>query len=228
MSRSQKVLYPEKYAEFKKSEKYAIRKDQQIEANAAKTLCKETAGYICAICGGDAIDAHHVIPQELGGSNDQHNLICLCRKCHQQVHAGVYIIDPETKAISIGKVDIINDEKKPDYIKEFEKKIGAELYRKTGRYYAFINGVKTKFTAAEIKAEINYVPITTQKKLESAKKKQNVKERKLLAEYKQMLKECGAKRMWHDICRIINVWDTLDDMQKNHVFDVLNRFFSKD
>ncbi|MBR4123244.1 MAG: HNH endonuclease [Clostridia bacterium] len=228
MSRSQRILYKEKYDEYKQSEKYAIRNKQQVESNAAKTYCKELAGYICAICGGDALDAHHIIAQELGGSNEQSNLICLCRKCHQQVHSGVYIIDPETKVIDIGKVDEITDEKKPEYIKEFEKKIGTTVYRNTGRYYAFIDGVKTKFTAAEIKAAINYIPVSTQKKIAAAKKKQNVKERKILAEYKKMLKECGATRLWHDTCKVINVWDSLSDVQKNHIFEVLNRYFSKD
>lgn len=57
--------------------------------------------------------------------------------------------------------------------------------------------------------------------------KQNVKDRKLLEQYKQMFRENGNKRMWHQMCKVIKSWDTLDSIQKEHVFEVLHRFFSK-
>lgn len=57
--------------------------------------------------------------------------------------------------------------------------------------------------------------------------KQNIKDRKLLEQYKKMFKEAGNKGMWHQMCKVIKSWDTLDSIQKEHVFDVLHRFFSK-
>lgn len=228
MSRSQKDLYPAQYEEWKQSEKYRLINSLQREANLAKSMCKYKANYICEICGEEGKDGHHIIPQDLGGSNDQSNLVCLCRKCHQQVHKGVYIIDPTTKEITVGKVDNIEPDEKPEYVKEFEKKFNITIYRNTGKYYAFIGGVKTKFTAAEMKEAVGYVSATTQKKQKAKIKKQNVKDRKLLEQYKQMFKEAGNMAMWHEVCKVINAWDTLDTIQKDHIWDCLHRFFGGD
>lgn len=64
------------------------RNKNQVECNKAKKLCKELAGYTCKLCGSkEEIDAHHIIPLPLG-TNEQDNLICLCRSCHQKVHRG--------------------------------------------------------------------------------------------------------------------------------------------
>lgn len=57
--------------------------------------------------------------------------------------------------------------------------------------------------------------------------RQNVKDRKILNQYKQMLKEAGNKTMWHQLCKVYATWDRLDSIQKEHVFDVLHKFFSK-
>lgn len=57
--------------------------------------------------------------------------------------------------------------------------------------------------------------------------KQNVKDRKLLEQYKQMFKESGNKRMWHQMCKVIKAWDKLESLQKEHIFEVLHRFFSE-
>ena len=227
MSRSMKNLYPEQYEAWKQSENYKIIGRLQNEANKLKTACKEEANYICEICGAEALDAHHIIPLEEGGTNEKDNLICLCRTCHQRVHKGVYIVDPKTKKITVGKVDNIEPDKKPEYVKEFERKLNITIYRNTGKYYAFINGVKTQFTAAEMKEAVGYVPTATQKKLKAKVKQQNVKDRKLLAQYKQMFKEAGNSAMWHQMCKVINAWDDLEEVQKNHIFEVLHRFFSK-
>lgn len=58
-------------------------------------------------------------------------------------------------------------------------------------------------------------------------KKQSIKDRKLLEQYKLMFKEAGNKSMWHQMCKVINAWDTLEQVQKDHVFDTLHRFFDK-
>lgn len=58
-------------------------------------------------------------------------------------------------------------------------------------------------------------------------RKQAIKDRKLLEQYKLMFKEAGNKRMWHQMCKVINAWDTLADVQKEHIWDVLHRFFGR-
>ena len=56
-------------------------------------------------------------------------------------------------------------------------------------------------------------------------KRKSVKERKILNEWKKIFKEKGNTAMWHQICKIIKNWDTYTDMQKDHVFEVLEKTF---
>ena len=43
------------------------------------------AGKTCAVCGStENLELHHMIPLDLGGSNDEANLIILCKYCHFQ------------------------------------------------------------------------------------------------------------------------------------------------
>lgn len=59
-------------------------------------------------------------------------------------------------------------------------------------------------------------------------KKQSVKDRKLLEQYKLMFKEAGNKGMWKEMIKVIKAWDSLTDIQKNHVWEVLHKFFRKE
>jgi len=58
---------------------------------AQKRRIKEEAGFKCAVTNCNAtspLDIHHIVYQENGGSDDDHNLICLCKNCHGRVHNG--------------------------------------------------------------------------------------------------------------------------------------------
>ena len=55
----------------------------------------------------------------------------------------------------------------------------------------------------------------------------SVKDRKILEQYKQMFREAGNKDMWRQMIKVIKTWDTLEQIQKDHVFEVLHNFFSK-
>lgn len=57
-------------------------------------------------------------------------------------------------------------------------------------------------------------------------KKQSVKDIKILTQYKQMFRENGNKAMWHQVCSVINNWDSFDSKQKEHIFEVLTKHFS--
>ena len=58
-------------------------------------------------------------------------------------------------------------------------------------------------------------------------KKQSVKDRKLLEQYKIMFREAGNKDMWKQMIKVIKAWDSLEQIQKDHVFDTLHQFFNK-
>lgn len=46
----------------------------------------ERDGHVCQArdegCEGEAVEVHHIVPIELGGTNDNENLISLCEVCH--------------------------------------------------------------------------------------------------------------------------------------------------
>ena len=58
-------------------------------------------------------------------------------------------------------------------------------------------------------------------------KKQSIKDRKILEQYKIMFREAGNKNMWRQLIKVIKAWDSLEQIQKDHVFDTLHQFFNK-
>lgn len=71
----------------------------------AKSECRRLANYTCQLCHGEGLDAHHIIPVEEGGSDEQENLICLCRSCHQKVHKGTLIIIKDSNGYYTSKLN---------------------------------------------------------------------------------------------------------------------------
>lgn len=58
-------------------------------------------------------------------------------------------------------------------------------------------------------------------------KNESIKDRKILAQYKQIFKEAGNKTMWHEVCKVEKRWDSLNSIQKEHVFEVLHKLFAR-
>lgn len=232
-SRSLKDLYPEKYQEYLNSEARKYRNSIQTETQELSLMCKEQANYKCELCGYHALDAHHIIPLEEGGPNTLDNLVCVCRSCHRQIHKGVYKFNENLKKFQpvINPAHIVPDEEKPNYIRAFENMVGTTLYKNTSGYYAFVNDLKVKYDVKAIKAAVGYTEECNQAKAEEvarkAAKNQSIKDRQILEQYKQMFKEAGNKGMWHQMCKVIKAWDTLEDFQKDHVWEVLHKFFGR-
>ena len=40
----------------------------------------------CEFCGKDAEEVHHLTPRTCGGTNDEENLMSLCKHCHSLIH----------------------------------------------------------------------------------------------------------------------------------------------
>ena len=55
----------------------------------------------CEYCGKKAIDPHHIIYRSQGGSNEEENLIALCRKCHDDIKIRQKIAENPNKYIGI-------------------------------------------------------------------------------------------------------------------------------
>lgn len=221
MSRSLKNLYPEKYQQYKDSNYRGQHIDQPL-AREEKALCKQLANNKCSICGKVGLDAHHIIPLSEGGQHTQENLMCLCRSCHERVHKKVYIINPKTREISVNvELHAITEEDKQSYISEFEKLTGNILFKNTGGYYYFCGLNKIKITVAEIKKVVNYQSATELRGMLPSKK-QSIEERKILAEWKAYFKATNNKPMWHQLCKVIRVWDTLSVEKKEEIFKKLS------
>lgn len=60
---------------------------------SAKKLAAARDNDKCMRCAGPAVDVHHRKPRGMGGTSDPArntglaNLVCLCRPCHDYVHA---------------------------------------------------------------------------------------------------------------------------------------------
>jgi hypothetical protein len=55
-----------------------------------RIACLMRDGYRCRHCGQKncCLEAHHIVYREHGGKDTLANLLCLCQRCHHQVHAG--------------------------------------------------------------------------------------------------------------------------------------------
>lgn len=59
--------------------------------------------YTCQCCGKKhtRLEVHHIIYRSKGGTDDEKNLIALCKKCHDAVHAGILIITKMPKKLNL-------------------------------------------------------------------------------------------------------------------------------
>lgn len=59
--------------------------------------------YTCQYCGKKhtRLEVHHIIYRSKGGTDDEKNLIALCKKCHDAVHAGILIITKMPKKLNL-------------------------------------------------------------------------------------------------------------------------------
>lgn len=70
--------------------------ETMISANISKQKRRyiyRREGFQCALCGSTKyLQIHHLIHRSVGGSDHEHNLICLCADCHALAH-GINLFD---------------------------------------------------------------------------------------------------------------------------------------
>jgi len=60
-----------------------------------RAVVLERDKHQCRACGQKhGLDVHHVVMRSLGGSDDESNLLALCRDCHASVHGHVLVLRP--------------------------------------------------------------------------------------------------------------------------------------
>lgn len=64
-----------------KIQQEAYRKGRKM-AQANGNKCQQCG----KVCEKSELDCHHITPLSLGGTNDDDNLMLLCRECHKKVH----------------------------------------------------------------------------------------------------------------------------------------------
>lgn len=66
--------------------RWEYQQSNRLDENLRKaTLMRDQ--FTCQDCGkkNSRLEAHHIIPSRLNGSDSIHNLITLCSSCHEQV-----------------------------------------------------------------------------------------------------------------------------------------------
>lgn len=61
------------------------RQDDRLYKKNYQTII-DNANGLCELCGALATEVHHIIFRSQLGTSELPNLICLCRKCHEQAH----------------------------------------------------------------------------------------------------------------------------------------------
>jgi hypothetical protein len=128
-----------------------------------------------------------------------------------------------SKMLNFDKYIIPEDSKQP-YVADFEKLTGLTLYLSTAGYFYILDGHKVKISAFELKNFTKYQTIEDLRKM-APDKKQSIADRQILKKWAAIFKQNKNKKMWHQICQIIRIWDTLDNQKKTQIFEKLNRNF---
>jgi 5-methylcytosine-specific restriction endonuclease McrA len=78
------------YAERPQQREYDDRRGSPIDRGYDKEWRKVSKAMLqdsaCGVCGGPAALVHHITPLDRGGGHEMSNLICVCRKCHRELH----------------------------------------------------------------------------------------------------------------------------------------------
>jgi Resolvase, N terminal domain/HNH endonuclease len=66
---------------------YRLASNAKEGARIWQNLASYAFGFLCS-CGfrGKGLNHHHIVPLEEGGTDDEDNIITLCRKHHGQIH----------------------------------------------------------------------------------------------------------------------------------------------
>ena len=62
---------------------------------ASRQALYDRAGGKCEYCGREieyhGMQLHHVVPSSMNGTNNPHNIMCLCSECHHLIHGNAVV-----------------------------------------------------------------------------------------------------------------------------------------
>ncbi|HEN3601279.1 TPA: HNH endonuclease [Yersinia enterocolitica] len=72
-----------------------ISSTRSYEHSRAIALAKIKEGYNCELRCGASLDihGHHILDYSLAGEATPENILVVCKKCHDLVHAGEIVVD---------------------------------------------------------------------------------------------------------------------------------------
>ena len=88
---------------FEKIKHWGYQKGFDYEYSSRREAVLHRDNYTCQCCGRKhvSLEVHHIIFKSMGGTDDEHNLITLCEKCHKLVHDGILILTKKPKKSSL-------------------------------------------------------------------------------------------------------------------------------
>ena len=134
---------------------------QQAEFEGRNTRMKVLFrdNYECQHCKSkNDLHTHHILPRSKGGSNTLKNLITLCKKCHDDLHNGMWILNKKPKQFKYpqhlmqGKWYIFN------LLKELGLKVKVCFGWMTSYWRKNIGLEKSHFNDAIAMVSRNYLP----------------------------------------------------------------------
>ena len=82
---------------------WGYQKGFDYEYSSRREAVLHRDNYTCQCCGKKHVrlEVHHIIFRGMGGTDDEHNLITLCEKCHKLVHDGLLILTKKPKKLNL-------------------------------------------------------------------------------------------------------------------------------
>lgn len=88
---------------FEKVKRWGYQKGFNYEYSSRREAVLYRDNYTCQCCGKKHVrlEVHHIIFRNLGGTDDEKNLITLCEKCHKAVHDGILVLTKRPKKLNL-------------------------------------------------------------------------------------------------------------------------------
>ena len=66
-----------------------------LKTESRRKIYESAGGGKCEYCGREidyrGMQLHHVVPVSMNGTNNPHNLMCLCSECHHLIHGNAVV-----------------------------------------------------------------------------------------------------------------------------------------
>ena len=88
---------------FEKVRHWGYQKGFDYGYSSRREAVLNRDSYTCQCCGKKHVrlEVHHIIFRCMGGTDDEHNLITLCEKCHKAIHDGILILTKKPKKLNL-------------------------------------------------------------------------------------------------------------------------------